>query len=133
MDSKSSGGSRHNRWINYCLKIAKKSAAPEHKHAAALVKGGRLIAYGVNNYRKSGIIADAIYGNRKWHSETDVLCKVSEEDTEGAILYIAGWTKGGNLVCSKPCDCCQKFIKKYQGLKAIYYCNDIGEPVKMVI
>lgn len=122
-------GSRHNRWIRLCLKFAQKSEVHSFKHGAVLVKGGKIIAYGINNNKKPGCLAHEIYGEKKWHSETDVLTKVRRKNVDGAILYIAGISKADNIILSKPCECCNHFIKQFN-LKAVYYSNKLGQAVK---
>ena len=122
-------GSRHKRWIRLCLKLAQKSGAPDFKHGAVLVRGGKVIAHGTNNHKKPGYLADSLYGEKMWHSETDVLTKVRKERIDGAILYIAGLSKADNLLCSKPCKCCSKFIQKFN-LKAVYYSDKDGTIIR---
>jgi deoxycytidylate deaminase len=115
---------RHKRWLKLCLKLTRKSKMSDYKHAAVLVKGGRVIAIGLNK-RKAGMLADKVYGEKAWHSEADCLLSIHKEKIRGAYLYSAGKTKTGKLVNSKPCPCCQEFIKKYR-LKGVFYHDEYG-------
>lgn len=115
---------RHERWINLCLRLTNKSKMPEHRHAAVLVKGGKVLAVGINK-NKAGMLADPVYGLKGWHSETDCLLSIPKENIKDAVLYVAGVTKSGKLVNSKPCPCCQKFISKFP-LKGVYYSDGKG-------
>jgi deoxycytidylate deaminase len=115
---------RHKRWINLCLKLTKKSKMPEHRHASVLVKGGKVLAVGINK-NKAGMLADPVYGPKGWHSEADCLLSIHKNKVRKAELYVAGITKSGKLVNSKPCPCCQEFIKKYD-LKGVFYHDECG-------
>jgi len=79
-----------------------------------------VISVGLNKNTKFGCLADKCYGLKAWHSELDALYGLDKDKIKGAILYVAGLSKGGNIVCSKPCRHCEQFLKKYP-LKAIYY------------
>lgn len=106
----------------------KKSQFHGSKHAAILIKGGKMISLGINK-SKAGVFADPVYGPKEWHSEADCLLSVRKEETKNAILYVAGVTKTNRLLNSKPCNCCQAFIKKFE-LKAVYFCNEKGEVIQ---
>lgn len=83
------------------------------------MRGGKVISIGINK-NKAGCLEDSCYGLKGWHAELDCLHKLDPETVKGAILYVAGWSKGGNVVVSKPCRYCQQYLKKFN-LKAIYY------------
>ncbi len=110
---------RHRQWIQVALRHAHKSEVPHYKHASVLVKGGKIIAVGINK-NKCGCLGDPLYGLKGWHSELDVLFDLDPERVRGATLYVAGWSKGKNVVRSKPCRYCQEFIKRFD-LKEVYY------------
>lgn len=119
---------RHEKWISLCLKLAKKSKMKEHRHAAILVRGGKLISIGINK-SKAGALADPVYELKGWHSELDCLLSVDRHRAKGAILYVAGITKTEKYTYSKPCHCCQQFISKYQ-LKGVYFHDQNGNVCK---
>jgi deoxycytidylate deaminase len=119
---------KHQRWINLCLKLSRKSKFERHKHASVLVQGGKVISIGINK-EKSGKLADKIYGEKKWHAEVDCLTSLSQRNIDNAILYVAGITHRDHLINSKPCECCQEYLKRFK-LKSIYYSDNYGNIVK---
>lgn len=90
-----------------------------YRHAACIVRGGRMIKTSTNS-TKEGILSDPLYKNKHTHAELALLCKLDPEMIEGAILYVSGLTKEGRKNLSKPCECCQAYIRKFN-LKAVYY------------
>lgn len=121
---------RHKKYINFCLKLAQKSKG-YYKHAAILVKGGSIIAVGINN-NKSGMTKHHFYKERNLHAELDLLIKFDRDYVKGCVLYTAGITRSGNILYSCPCERCQKLIKLY-GLKKVYYSDKNGEPKLLVV
>lgn len=113
---------RHSNWIRVAIRHAEKSEVRHYKHAALLVKGGRVISIGINR-NKSGCLGDPLYGLKGWHSELDALLSVDPDMVCGATLYVAGISRGKNVIKSKPCRYCQEFINKYN-LKDVYYSLD---------
>lgn len=89
-----------------------------------LIRGGKVISIGINKY-KAGCLIDQCYGLKGFHAECNALYRFKPEDTKGSILYVAGWSKGGNVVCSKPCKHCQEYLKRFD-LKAIIYSTPDG-------
>lgn len=121
---------RHERWLKLCLRLTSRSKMPEHRHAAVLIRGGKVISFGVNK-SKAGVFADRVYGLKGWHSEADCLLSIHRDKIKDAVLYIAGVTKTGRLANSKPCPCCQQFISKFD-LKGVYYSDEQGNVCKYV-
>lgn len=116
---------RHEKWIKTTLKLAKKSRVYRYKHAAILVKGGKIIGYGINNNKRKGKTKYDFYECRAFHAELDILSKFKPEEIKNAILYVAGINKNNKVVLSKPCKHCQQLISMYN-LKAVYYCDENG-------
>lgn len=84
------------------------------------------------NSNKAGCLVDPSYGKKGVHAELDALCKLPEEQIKGSTLYVAGWSKGNNVVTSKPCPYCQGYIRKFD-IKAVYYSVPTGEYEEMII
>lgn len=108
-------------YIQLCLAQASLSRAKYYKVGAILVKGGKIISRG---YNRNSAMADRIskkFGVDFWtlHAEMDALFSVDAKNLQGMTLYVAGVSKAGNLVCSKPCKKCLKIIQKL-GIKVIY-------------
>jgi Deoxycytidylate deaminase len=113
------------------LKKAKENPIDNYRHAAAIIKGGKLLSTGINTNKK-GVLVNSLYGEKGCHAELMALCKLPEDKIKGSVLYVAGWSKGNNIVKSKPCSICQKYIAKFD-LKAVYYSVPSGEYEKMRI
>lgn len=97
-----------------------------------MVRGGSIIGVGINNNERKGKTKYEFYEKRAFHAELDVLSKFKPEEIKGTILYVAGINKNNKIILSCPCIHCQKLIKLYN-LKAVYYCNEYGQPEKLVI
>ncbi|QWU18452.1 hypothetical protein KP014_19975 [Paenibacillus sophorae] len=117
--------------MKYCIKKANQHQIDNYRHAACVVKGGRLVNVGVNTNKKGRLI-DPLYEEKGCHAELMALCSLSEEQVRGSVLYVAGWSKGNNIVNSKPCPICQQYIKKFD-LKAVYYSLPNGEYEELII
>ena len=108
------------------------------KHAAAIVKKGKIISIGYNYAKKNN-------GFNSIHAERDALIKCNKSKIKGSSLYVIRLnytnyyennninkfkrskktiSKNHNCLYSKPCDNCEKLIKKYikkYNLKKVYY------------
>lgn len=123
---------RDRRWINYCLrKSYSHKVNNSYRHVACLVQGGRIIRTGTNK-AKAGCLKDKIYEYRQHHAELDTLCSLNPKDVKGGILYVAGWTKGDNIVKSKPCRHCMEYLQKFD-LKKIVYSMPNGDFEELVL
>jgi len=89
------------------------------KHGAIVIKDNRVIARGFNRY----IEACSIESKRRKlsiHAEKDALSKVSNGDLVGTILIVIRISPKGDLIMSKPCLNCQKYIKRKK-ISVTYY------------
>lgn len=84
------------------------------------------------NSTKKGVLVDPLYEGKGCHAELMALYSLTKEEIKGSMLYVAGWSRGNNLVNSKPCPICQQYIKKFE-LKAVYYSLPNGEYEKLII
>ena len=88
-------------------------------HGAVLIRRGKIVGRGYNTYYNSN-------SNEKnsLHAEVsailDGLKKVSHEDLKRCELVIIRVNTQGQVVNSKPCDKCTKFINKF-GIKKVYH------------
>lgn len=114
------GLSRKQRnWLSMAAKLAETSEVT-NQHGAVLVKGGRLLALGVNKWRNQALLAteQAYSEHLTVHAEIDALARV--KGARGAVLYIARVGKGGEERFSRPCDrCAQALIEA--GVKQVVY------------
>lgn len=109
------------------LKIAKLSKC-HIRVSAVLVKGGRIISYGVNSHKSSPIIQkykkfrlgfDGLPLKKVGtHAEFDCLNNVDEEDLSSSTIIILRLRRDGSVAPSYPCEMCATFIKK-NGVKKV--------------
>lgn len=115
---------KHQKRINLCLQYAMRSEVNHYKHCSILFKGNKIISIGLNKNR-AGCLGHPLYKEKGWHSELDCLYKLDRKQVKGSVLYVAGWSKGRNIVRSKPCVYCQRYLSQFK-LKAIYYSTPNG-------
>jgi deoxycytidylate deaminase len=106
-------------YLNLALKIAESSECV-HRHGAVVVKGGRVMAIGVNKWRNrhGTVVKTDTTSDLSVHAEVDALSRVS--DARGAILYVARVSKRGTPLLSRPCRECYSVIRR-NGLKRVVY------------
>jgi deoxycytidylate deaminase len=78
------------------------------KHGAVLVKGGRLLATGINSEILDPYIYAPTAEKFSVHAEEAALARV--KDAAGAVLYVARVNNQGEERLSKPCPGCQTLI-----------------------
>ena len=114
---------RDRNYLDLAFKIALTSDCRQ-KHGAVLVKGGRVIGFGVNKTRNSPeyVVSDTGPDVRgtifSVHAEIDALSRV--QNAKGSILYIARCSRMGCPAYSRPCDACTKVLIR-AGIKAVVY------------
>jgi tRNA(Arg) A34 adenosine deaminase TadA len=91
-----------------------------YKHAAAIIKNGKILSIGVNSFI-SGV---------SLHAE---ICAIKQcmsiypkNLLKGLDLIVVRCTKTGELSNSRPCKHCCSFIKE-KGVRNIFYSNEFGE------
>ena len=89
----------------------------QHRHAAVIVKGGRVLAVGRNRDKTH---PDSIFYNdgerilKTIHAEFDAISRVKDKSQlKGATIYIARMGRSGHPGMSCPCEMCQGLISKY--------------------
>ena len=108
------------------LENAKKIASTSdcrHRHGAVTIRGGRVVAVGVNSYRNDmsqfNIVPDL---GRSIHAEEACL-RVVKGEASGAVLYVARVNRKGEEMMSKPCSSCMEKLKQ-AGVKRVVYTID---------
>jgi deoxycytidylate deaminase len=101
--------------ISYLVKLSEYSPIKVHKHACALIKGGKIIQSSVNT------ISNRFIG----HAEQMTLYKYNKQrDLKNCILVVIRVSK--TQICdSKPCHNCLKYIRE-RGIKKILYSTNDG-------
>lgn len=110
---------RTNRLFNIALE---RTADSDHAipMSAILVKGSRILSYGVNGYKTHPRQISRYDEWRSIHAELDAILGVSKRKLEGATLYVARKRKDGSPGISKPCSSCIKLIRS-SGIKRVVY------------
>lgn len=98
--------------LNQLIEISKISNR-NHKHACALLKGGKILAIDVNNIRNRIVN----------HAEQNVLHRF--KNLFGCILFVIRVVRENQVADSKPCFHCTKLIKE-SGIKKVCFSTDHG-------
>ena len=115
--------------LNVALGVAIAEATrSEHnvKHGAVLVKKGKIIQSGRNQY--CGMERIRHFNSRIWsiHAEMNILAGLPKNMTRGADIMVVRVNSRGDIVNSKPCHICMSMIKN-AGCRKVFYSNDMGE------
>lgn len=95
-------------------------------HAAAIVRGGSIISFGINKPKRNVFVdLHAHHKGCTVHAEVDAVLKIRKKiDLTGAKIYVVRVKKidaqAGN---SAPCEMCQNVLKKY-GIKRAHYTTE---------
>ena len=105
------------------------SAHIQHRHAAIIVKSGRVLSMGRNRNKThpdSVLYEDGEKILKTIHAELDAISKVkNKEQLRGATIYVARLGRSGHPGMSCPCKMCQQLINKY-GFKRAVFTTDYG-------
>ncbi len=120
-----------NRWLRTACKVAAKNwlSDPDKTFAlgAILVRGGSVISTGTNKRKTDPIVQRLSHEIRELkpyrrctHAELDCICRIPEEQTRGAVLYVARVTKNMVAANAEPCPICkhQLFIA---GIRKVHF------------
>lgn len=100
-------------------------------HAAAVVRKGEIIAFGINQMKshpfqkKYGRTNDCIYFHAETHSIFNSLKKVHVDDLKKCDLYVIRVLKNGTMSESCPCSGCKKAINWFN-IRNVYYSDSKG-------
>lgn len=105
---------------------AEEALKSEHstKHGAVVVKGGKIISSGRNQWCTFDKISN--FKARIWsiHAEMNALNGLPKSVTKGADIYVVRVSpKHHGLMNSKPCVICSSLIRK-AGIRNVYYSTD---------
>ena len=101
----------------------------QHRHAAIIVKSGRVLSIGRNRNKthpESIFIEEGERIAKTIHAELDAISRVkNKEQLKGATIYVARLGRNGHPGMSCPCKMCQELIDKYE-LKRAVFTTDYG-------
>ena len=102
----------------------------QHRHAAVIVKSGRVLSVGRNRDKTHpesvGVDEGGEAFTRTIHAEMDAISKVKNKDhLRGATIYVARKGRNEKAGNSCPCEMCQGLIDKY-GLKKAIFTTEYG-------
>jgi len=92
---------------------------------AVIVKRGQIVGRGYNSVCYTGKNRPF---NNGIHAEISAINDTRASDREDAVVYVARYRKCGSLGCAKPCDACEKVLRKL-GIKTVWY-SDYGNKWK---
>lgn len=110
--------------LSRTIEYAYRSSARQ-RHAAIIVKGGRVMNVGINRCHNNprdypaGMIDTCVEQNGI-HAEVAAMRGVDEDILRGATIYVARVSPGGNVSLSKPCKRCTDALNKSGVRKVIY-------------
>lgn len=108
------------RWLSLAAKVSKCSSHNRYKIAAILVKGGRLLAVGINKDASPKRFTNPHRKNMRLHAEIDCLIGISKESSKDSTLYVKGQTFAGGIMNVSPCQTCLGMIESMQVRRIVY-------------
>ena len=106
------------RWLERARKIAEVSTCNK-KHGAVVIRGGSVLAVGVNTLTNPVSMFDVCGGRVSSHAEVSAL-KSLDFQADGATLYVARVNRKGQPLLSKPCGNCTQIIAR-SGIKRVVW------------
>ena len=101
----------------------------QHRHAAVVVKAGRVLSIGRNRNKthpESILVEEGQQITKTIHAELDAISRVKNKDQlRGATIYVARLGRNGHPGMSCPCKMCQQLINKH-GLKRAVFTTEYG-------
>ena len=119
---------RQNKFLNAAIRKIDSSNSDysvQHRHAAVIVKGGRVLSSGVNRIKThpNAVVKDED-GElicKSIHAEMDAISRVKNKDQlKGATIYVARKGRSDKVGMSLPCTMCQRALRKHGLSKAVF-------------
>jgi tRNA(Arg) A34 adenosine deaminase TadA len=112
---------------DYKQEALKQSFKSSHKYTlgAVVVKRGKIIGRGHNSVVYTGSERPRLNGI---HAEIAAINRTKAGDRQDAVMYVVRYRKCGVLGCAKPCEACEKVLRKL-GIRAVWY-SDYGNQWK---
>ncbi len=105
------------------LSLDYKQCHQTHYHVATLEKGGKVLARSRN--RVGSRSRGCGYSDQTIHAERAVVKALGDtSQLRGCVLIVVRINKQNEIMCSKPCSDCKKFLEKCMkcyGLRKVVY------------
>ena len=101
-------------------KLLKLSTHPKYRMSCILVRGGRIISFGINKIGSPPPYVEKTYSNMGLHAEVDCLAGISKKSARGSTIYICGETFKGNHILTQSCHSCYNFLKTMNVKRMVY-------------
>jgi len=136
--------------LDIALKVSARSTCIRRKYGAIIVKEGIIVGSGYNGSARGVINCDEVgcakdllqqghYGSYEYctavHAEENAIINSNRDDRIGAILYIAGTDRHGQIVKAVPCMRCKRKIINARIKEVIILSNEgpiVLDPVDWV-
>lgn len=115
--------------LEQCTQIAvrhlpKHAQSNNYRHYSFIIQGNKIVDWGTNR------VAEPLYGYPaygKLHSECDAYFKAKGllDQKAGFEVVNIRLSSIGGLKISKPCSCCQGFLKRF-GCKTVWFSTEMG-------
>lgn len=100
----------------------------QHKVAAVIFKGKRIISIAHNSVRANKIPHKFKNFLESTHAEAHAIIK-ARQNLKGYDILVIRINRTGNIALAKPCEFCQDFID-YVGIRSVYYSDNDGNIIK---
>jgi deoxycytidylate deaminase len=140
LHKKAKKSSRSKYFSNKVMELIRESYFPETlkiRHGAILVKGGKIIAFGVNSAKNHPMAFEPILRGKSNRDIANVLTLHAEmncfrsiknkENINGSIMYVGRLSQDKNERMSCPCESCQYYLQMYGVRKVVYSTGNENE------
>lgn len=115
-----SHSNRQRAFLDLAVRLAESSEL-EFKHGAVVVRGGSVLAVGVNKWKNRNLPPTPVteYNpNLTVHAEMDALSRIA--NPKGVTIYVARVNKHGEERLSHPCENCEQKLME-AGVKKVIF------------
>lgn len=136
---------KYEYYFNITKAVAQGSTCLRRKYGAVIVKDDMIVSTGFNGsarkvedcLTKNSCLREELnipHGERyelceAVHAEQNAILQGTPERMKGATIFIAGFDNKGNLVTSKPCKLCYRFILNAWITEIVYYDSELQDIV----
>lgn len=107
--------------------LSLKSLHHSARVGVVILQKKNMVAFGFNQKDKTHpyLREEGFYYNQSLHAEMHAIFKMKNKDLlEGSTVIVYREDKNGNVALSRPCEVCQKLLRKYKVKKIQYTTAD---------